>query len=109
MAVPQLELVAARLRWRCRRGLKELDVLLERYLAQRFLKASAEERSRFAALLELPDPELAALCLGQAPAPDPVTALLIRDISHAPGAELSGDAPVYPHDPAGGRGLGKGP
>ena len=109
MAAPQLELVPARLRWRCRRGLKELDVLLERYLAGRFLQAAPPEQQRFAALLELPDPELAALCLGQAIPADPGIARLIRDITHAPGTELSGQGPVYPVDPAGGRRPGTGP
>jgi antitoxin CptB len=109
VAAPQLELVPAQLRWRCRRGLKELDVLLERYLAERYPSADPEQRARFAALLELPDPELAALLLGGQAAPDPTAARVIRDISHARGSELSAETPVYPDDPAGRRRLGAGP
>ena len=39
-----------RLRWRCRRGMKELDELLLAYLP-RYLEASADERAAFEALL----------------------------------------------------------
>jgi antitoxin CptB len=53
-----------RLAWRCRRGMKELDLLLERYLHEAFARAPAEEQAAFAALLERPDPELAAACYG---------------------------------------------
>ena len=52
------------LRWRCRRGLKELDVLLERFAQQLLPQASAAERQVFAELLALPDPVLAGYLLG---------------------------------------------
>lgn len=48
----------ARLRWLCRRGMKELDVLLERYLARDYADASVAERGAFRELLELQDPVL---------------------------------------------------
>ena len=48
------------LRWRCRRGMRELDVLLERYLAERYPSAPRVEQQAFEALLELPDPQLFA-------------------------------------------------
>jgi antitoxin CptB len=55
--------------WRCRRGMKELDLLLERFARSQLPAASPEERRRFEALLELPDPVLAACLLGGEPAP----------------------------------------
>ncbi|HEX9140218.1 MAG TPA: succinate dehydrogenase assembly factor 2 [Steroidobacteraceae bacterium] len=55
----------ARLRWRCRRGMKELDQLLLNYLQVRYAQADAAERKRFAACLELPDPQLASWLLGR--------------------------------------------
>jgi antitoxin CptB len=73
---------ANRLRWRCRRGLRELDLLLERYLARDWPAAAPERRAAFAALLELPDPELAALCLGGDAPPDPGLAALLADITY---------------------------
>lgn len=50
-----------KLRWLCRRGMKELDVLLTRYLDARWPEAGERERAAFAQLLELQDPELWAL------------------------------------------------
>jgi len=69
-----------RLIWRCRRGLKELDVLLERYVRERFPQAPDEERRAFERLLDMPDPELAGFLLGREPAPDPELAELAERI-----------------------------
>jgi antitoxin CptB len=52
-----------RLRWRCRRGMKELDVLLERWLARHGSAANSVEIGAFEALLDLQDPELARYLL----------------------------------------------
>ncbi len=49
-----------KLRWRCRRGMRELDVVLERYLEQRYAYAPIAEQQAFEALLDLPDPQLFA-------------------------------------------------
>ena len=51
---------ASKLRWRCRRGTRELDVLLERYLRERYPCAPIAEQQAFEALLDLPDPQLFA-------------------------------------------------
>ena len=59
----------ARLKWLCRRGMKELDVLLERYLQNRYDAATAQERQAFVRLLDREDPELWAWVLGQTEAP----------------------------------------
>ena len=37
------------LRWRCRRGMRELDVLLERYLRERYPSAPAAEQQAYLA------------------------------------------------------------
>jgi antitoxin CptB len=70
-----------RIRWRCRRGMKELDVLLERFLRTGYDAASSDEKRAFAALLELPDPELAAYLLGHATPPEAHAAQLARRIA----------------------------
>lgn len=54
----------ARLRWRCRRGMRELDILLIRFFETSFDGLAAEEKRRFEALLNLPDPDLHAYLLG---------------------------------------------
>jgi antitoxin CptB len=66
-----LEGEAGRLAWRCRRGMKELDLVLTRYLRERWPAATDVERNQFERILELPDPELAAYLLGREQAPDP--------------------------------------
>ena len=72
-----------RLEWRCRRGMRELDILMSRYLKYRYEAASPEEQAAFRRLLELPDPELVALLFRQiGPADDP-TARVLDDISPA--------------------------
>jgi antitoxin CptB len=54
----------ARLRWQCRRGTKELDFLLNRYLETGYLVADKGERELFVELLGLEDDELADVLLG---------------------------------------------
>ncbi len=49
---------AGRLRWRCRRGMRELDQLLEWYLDQRYPQVDNASKDAFSALLEQQDPEL---------------------------------------------------
>ena len=54
----------AKLRWQCRRGTKELDFLLLRYLDSRYAKADADEQALFVELLALDDDELIGVLLG---------------------------------------------
>ena len=56
----------ARLRWRCRRGLRELDELLIRYLERHYQDASEPERRAFDGLMELTTPDLLDKMLGRA-------------------------------------------
>lgn len=106
-ASPQAE--TGKLRWRCRRGMRELDVLLERYLAERWPAAGAAERQAFLALLELQDPELAACLLGRQPPPPALAGVLAVITGSRARRELSPGAAVYPGDPEGGRLPGLGP
>jgi len=55
-----------RLRWRCRRGTRELDALLSWFLEERFPSAVASEQSGFARLLEEQDPDVWDWCMGRA-------------------------------------------
>jgi antitoxin CptB len=54
---PEVEL--RQLEWRCRRGMKELDFLLLRFLRNQFAVRASDERAAFAEFLELPDPDIA--------------------------------------------------
>jgi antitoxin CptB len=54
-----------RLRWRCRRGMKEIDLLLVAWLEQGYRAASSAQQRAFREFLELPDPEIAGYLLGR--------------------------------------------
>ncbi len=69
-----------RLLWHCRRGMKELDVLLSRYVAERYPDAPAAQQRAFEAFLELQDPEINAYLLGYVISPDPERTALIDAI-----------------------------
>jgi antitoxin CptB len=58
------QLEVRRLMWRCRRGMKELDILLERFAREVLPRASPAELEALAELLALPDPALAGYLLG---------------------------------------------
>jgi antitoxin CptB len=70
-------------RWRCRRGMKELDVLLERWLERRWSLADGALRAAFTQLLELPDPQLEDWLLRGARPADAGLAALLDDIVRA--------------------------
>jgi antitoxin CptB len=52
----------AKLRWQCRRGTRELDLLLNNYLETRYPFADEEEKARFVEMLKLDDSDLMAQC-----------------------------------------------
>jgi antitoxin CptB len=55
-----------RIRWRCRRGLLELDLVLKNFLDRRYDQLGAEERGQFVELLDQPDNDLLDFALGRA-------------------------------------------
>jgi antitoxin CptB len=77
---------AARIRWRCRRGMKELDILLSRFVDERFDSASPQEQEAFQQLLEVQDPLIYAYCLGQLAPPSQFAALIERITSNCSAA-----------------------
>ncbi len=68
------------LRWRCRRGMKELDVVLERWLAAGHPGADESSRAALERLLDAPDPQLAGWLLGAEPPADPALRALVDAI-----------------------------
>jgi len=54
-----------RIRWRCRRGLLELDLILKRFLERRFDGLNERERWLFDELLDVPDNDLLDMALGR--------------------------------------------
>ena len=82
-SAPFSEVARERLRmleWRCRRGMKELDLLLVRYLRANHATAATDERAAFEQFLELPDPDIARYLIGGDVPEDPRHAALCRCI-----------------------------
>ena len=70
-----------KLRWRCRRGMRELDVLLSRYVDEEYQTAPPEQQAAFRRLLDIQDPVMHAWFLGRAAPPDAALASLIARIT----------------------------
>jgi antitoxin CptB len=69
-----------RLRWRCRRGMRELDQLLNRWLDQQWTAASEAQRGVFLRLLACEDDKLWRWFLGHENAPDAALDSLVQRI-----------------------------
>jgi antitoxin CptB len=70
-----------KLRWRCRRGMRELDELLTRFVDEQYTSASAAHQAAFRNLLDSHDPLIYAYFLGRETPPDPVLSDLIERIT----------------------------
>lgn len=70
----------SRMRWLCRRGMKELDVLLERFMATAYDELTLEEHAAFESLLRNEDPDLYDLLARRIEAGDAVQARIIDRI-----------------------------
>ena len=57
----------ARIRWRCRRGLLELDIVLGRFI-EHYAMLAPQQRVVFDTLLDLPDTNLWDMISGKLPA-----------------------------------------
>lgn len=73
-----------RLRWRCRRGMRELDQLMLRYLDQRWLVACAAEQADFERLLDTEDDRLWRWFMRREAVDDPALLKIIERIGALP-------------------------
>jgi antitoxin CptB len=71
----------SRLRWRCRRGMRELDVLLVGFLERDYPRASLAERQGFERLLEMPDPLIMAYLTGRETVTEPALADVVARLT----------------------------
>ncbi|HVY05448.1 MAG TPA: succinate dehydrogenase assembly factor 2 [Burkholderiales bacterium] len=69
---------ADRIRWQCRRGLLELDLVLARFLDVHLENLSPEKLSIFRQLLDWPDNDLWDLVTGKVSPPNAETAGIIK-------------------------------
>ena len=78
------EIELKKLRWRCRRGMRELDQLFGRYLDQRWGHAPTIERAVFLQLLDTEDDKLWRWSMGYEACPDARQAQLLDYIRTLP-------------------------
>ena len=69
-----------KLRWRCRRGMRELDQLLERWLEREWRQSPTAQREVFLQLLDTEDDKLWRWFLGHEIADDVEIAALVERI-----------------------------
>ncbi len=82
LSVQQIEL--KKIRWRCRRGMRELDQLFGRYLDREWAQASDADRGVFLQLLDGEDDKLWRWFMGYEQCPDDALASLIQRIRQLP-------------------------
>ncbi|MGI2257801.1 succinate dehydrogenase assembly factor 2 [Shewanella sp. GXUN23E] len=70
----------SRIKWACRRGMLELDVLFQPFVENRYEDLSAEDKQLFARLLSCEDPELFAWFMGHEQCPDPELARMVNEV-----------------------------
>jgi antitoxin CptB len=77
--INQLEPDPSQLRWRCRRGMLELDLLLSTFVEMEYALLSSEEAELFSILLGYQDQALLDLLLGKMESSDaPIADLAAR-------------------------------
>ncbi len=73
----------ARIKWACRRGMLELDVILMPFFEACFDTLSVEEKGDFITLLEADDPDLFAWLMGYVRCQDPTLSRMVdKIVSH---------------------------
>lgn len=78
------EVELRRLRWRCRRGMRELDQLLGRYLDREWRQSSGIQRDVFLRLLDTEDDKLWHWFMGNETAADVEVQQLVEHIRALP-------------------------
>ena len=73
----------SRLYWQCRRGMRELDFVLQDFLESCYETLSAAEIQAFQDLLSYPDPLLLEYLMGRMQPSDRVIADVVTKIRHA--------------------------
>lgn len=70
----------AELRWQCRRGMLELDLLLNRFLETQYSQLDATRRETFVTLLSYPDQTLYELLMDKMASSNPAIAEIVKNI-----------------------------
>ncbi len=84
MSISGKENERARLLWQCRRGMLELDILLQDFMNERYDDLPTEDQETFRVILALPDQLLLEYLLGRIIPSDPAVAHVITRIRQLP-------------------------
>ena len=71
------------LRWRCRRGMLELDIILNEFLDKAYNSLDQEEKNMLDQMLDYPDQLLFDMFLGHMESSDKGISALVTKIRHA--------------------------
>ncbi len=74
----------ARVKWACRRGMLELDVLFQPFVDTQYESLSDQDKATFVRLLECEDPELFAWFMGHEICSDPQLAAMVVQVRGRP-------------------------
>lgn len=80
------EQVNAQLRWRCRRGMLELDILLNQFLDKQYLLLNDAQKNVLDQVLDYPDQLLFDLFLGHMDSSDNEVSNLVKTIRQSASA-----------------------
>ncbi len=75
------DLNPAKIRWQCRRGMLELDIMLLSFFDAQYSCLTLADQQAFVRLLKESDPSLHALLSGSTVSSDPIIADIIRKIT----------------------------
>lgn len=67
-------------RWQCRRGMLELDLLLNNFVDKKVEVLTQQQKKTFELLLSYPDQTLLDLLLGNSVSSDPSISILVQQI-----------------------------
>ena len=68
--------ISSSLKWRCRRGIREMDILFQRFLEKHFENLSTEEQEIFGQLLDESDMDIMAWIMGKERPADKFTKII---------------------------------
>ncbi len=72
-----------RIRWRCRRGMLELDIVLGRFVERHYAELDSAGQRAFDDLLDMPDAELWDIITGKGKAPQAEAQLAVLRLIRA--------------------------
>ena len=78
--LPAPEISMSELRWQCRRGMLELDLLLNGFLETKYSQLEASQREDFVTLLSYPDQTLYELLMDKMASSNPAIAQIVQAI-----------------------------